>query len=183
MYAFLLPLLLGFALNVASAFTTAYSRRWGERGGQLATLILRVFLGMPLWIFGLILAMRASSPRLFSSNALADALGWLSVAAGCALMVWALRGLGVQAAMPSVRDTLREQGAYAHMRHPIYSGMLLEFAGPGLLTPTLPAVIACLLGVGWILVQARLEEIDLVQRIPAYREYMGRAPRFLPRLR
>ncbi len=41
MYLFLIPLILEFALNGASAFTAAYSQRWGERGGQLATLILR----------------------------------------------------------------------------------------------------------------------------------------------
>lgn len=29
--------------------------------------------------------------------------------------------------------------------------------------------------------QARLEEIDLIQRIPEYREYMRDVPRFIPR--
>ena len=37
MYYFLLPLLTGFVLAGASAFTTNYSRRWGERGGRVAT--------------------------------------------------------------------------------------------------------------------------------------------------
>ncbi len=40
-YVFVVPLLIGFALAGASAFTAVYSRRWGERGGQLATLILK----------------------------------------------------------------------------------------------------------------------------------------------
>jgi hypothetical protein len=46
-YGFLIPLLVGFALAGASAFTAVYSQRWGERGGQLATSILRNFLGIP----------------------------------------------------------------------------------------------------------------------------------------
>src|SRR3989304_2719198 len=51
-YAFLFPLVLGFLLGGASAFTAAFSRRWGERRGQMATMILRNALGIPLWIFG-----------------------------------------------------------------------------------------------------------------------------------
>jgi hypothetical protein len=34
-YVFLVPMLIGFALAGASAFTAVYSRRWGERGGRL----------------------------------------------------------------------------------------------------------------------------------------------------
>ena len=56
MYIFLLPLLLGFALAGASAFTAAYSRRWGGQGGQMATSILRNFLGIPLWVIGFMMA-------------------------------------------------------------------------------------------------------------------------------
>src|SRR3972149_10254993 len=63
--AFLFPLVLGFALGGASAFTAAFSRRWGERRGQMATMILRNALGIPLWIFGYILAWRAAAPFLF----------------------------------------------------------------------------------------------------------------------
>lgn len=32
------------------------------------------------------------------------------------------------------------------------------------------------------MVQTRLEEIDLLQRMPNYRDYMNAVPRFLPRL-
>ena len=36
---FLIPLVLGFAFNLASAFTGAYSRRWGEKCGSVITII------------------------------------------------------------------------------------------------------------------------------------------------
>jgi protein-S-isoprenylcysteine O-methyltransferase Ste14 len=61
--------------------------------------------------------------------------------------------------------------------------MFLGFAGLALLRPTATVVLACTLGVVWLIVQARLEELDLVQRLPAYREYMQQVPRFFPCLR
>jgi protein-S-isoprenylcysteine O-methyltransferase Ste14 len=182
MYVFLIPLLLGFALNAASAFTAAYSRRWGERRGQLASLLLRNVAGIPLWVVGLGLAIRTPSPLLFTPGPVTEALGWLLVSAGCVIILWSLLSLGWRAVMPSVRDTLVVHGLYAHVRHPMYGGTLLEFTGLAVLSPGHAAVLACALGAGWVVVQARLEELDLLQRIPAYREYMQRVPRFLPRL-
>ena len=41
-------------------------------------------------------------------------------------------------------------------------------------------MVACLLGILWIIIQARLEELDLIQRIPAYKDYMQRVPCFIP---
>jgi protein-S-isoprenylcysteine O-methyltransferase Ste14 len=90
--------------------------------------------------------------------------------------------LGWRAAMPSVRDTLEVRGLYAHVRHPMYGSMLLEFVGLALLNPTLAVALACALGIGWVVLQVRLEELDLLQRLPAYREYMERVPRFVPHL-
>jgi protein-S-isoprenylcysteine O-methyltransferase Ste14 len=182
MYVFLIPLLLGFALNSASTFTAAYSRRWGERRGQLASVLLRDVFGMPVWAVGLALAMRTPSPMLFTSGPVTEALGWLLTAAGSCVILWALLPLGWRAVMPSVRDTLVIRGLYAHVRHPLYCGVLLEFVGLALLNPTQAVVLACALGIGWIVLQARLEELDLLQRMPAYREYMERVPRFVPHL-
>jgi Cu+-exporting ATPase len=66
------------------------------------------------------------------------------------------------------------------VRHPIYAGGLSMFVGGALLKPTSPVVLACALGFIWLIVQARLEEIDLVQRVRGYRDYMKEVPRFLP---
>jgi protein-S-isoprenylcysteine O-methyltransferase Ste14 len=43
-------------------------------------------------------------------------------------------------------------------------------------------IVAVILGGVRDLVQARLEEFDLLRRMLAYREYVSRVPRFLPRL-
>jgi len=181
-YAFLIPLLLGFALGGASAFTAAYSRRWGERRGQMATVILRNALVIPLWLIGYILAWRAPAPFQFVSGGAVPALGWLLIAVGGLPVIWGHLQLGLRTHMPSVRDTLVRSGLYARLRHPTYAGGILIFGGLALLRPTAPLLVASAIGIGWAVVQARLEELDLVQRLPDYREYMRQVPRFFPRL-
>jgi protein-S-isoprenylcysteine O-methyltransferase Ste14 len=180
---FLVPLVLGFAIVAASAFTTAFSHRWGERRGQQITFVVRNVLGIPVWVIGLGLAIRTHSPVVFSSTPVAEVLGWLLLAVGSVVQVVALFALRQRALMPSTRDTLVEHGLYAHIRHPIYAGLLLEFAALILLRPTQAAALASVIGIAWVLIQARLEELDLLQRLPAYREYMKRVPRYLPRVR
>jgi protein-S-isoprenylcysteine O-methyltransferase Ste14 len=180
---FLGPLVLGFAIDAASAFTTALSRRWGERRGQQVTFVLRNLLGIPLWVVGLGLAVRVRSSALFAITPLTEILGWLLRGAGSVIQVLALFALRARAAMPSPRDTLVQHGPYARIRHPIYAGLLLEFAGLVLLRPTGATVLACAIGFFWVFVQARLEEVDLLQRFSACRKYMEQVPRFLPRVR
>jgi protein-S-isoprenylcysteine O-methyltransferase Ste14 len=182
MYRFLIPLLLGFALGGASAFTAAFSRLWGERGGRMATMVLRNLLAIPLWLFGFVLAWRTAAPLLFVRGSASMTLGWLLIAGGAIPVVWGHISLGLRTHMPSVRDTLVRRGFYAHVRHPIYAGMILIFVGLALLKPTSSVVVACAVGVVWAFVQARLEEIDLVSRLPAYRAYMKEVPRFIPNL-
>jgi protein-S-isoprenylcysteine O-methyltransferase Ste14 len=183
MYYFLIPLLFGFICNLASAFTTSFSRRWGERRGSYVSVILRDILGIPVWAIGFVLAARHSSPALFPVTMMTTTLGWLSILAGGTIIVIALAAIRSRAARPSIRDDLAQVGIYAHVRHPIHTGTLLEFAGLVLVKPTLPIALASGLGVIWVLFQTRFEEIDLLQRLPSYREYMITVPRFLPRFR
>lgn len=75
-----------------------------------------------------------------------------------------------------------ESGLYARTRHPIYAGGLAILAGLSLLRPTAPWLLACALATLFMVVQARLEEIDLLQRMPAYRACRERVPAWLPRL-
>jgi protein-S-isoprenylcysteine O-methyltransferase Ste14 len=74
------------------------------------------------------------------------------------------------------------KGIYSYVRHPIHSGTFLEFTGIFLLFPRVTVGIACLIGLGWVLVQTWAEEQDLLKRIPDYHEYMKQAPRFFPRV-
>ena len=171
----------GFALVGASAFTAYYSKLWGEKGGQIATSILRNLLGIPSWFTGFVLAWLAPSPFLFDSNITFKLMGVFLIIIGSIPFILGHIELGWRTHMPSVKDTLVRHGLYAYVRHPIYAGGFLIIIGIGLFKPTLVFVIACVLGVIWLDVQARLEEIDLVQRMPDYREYMKQVPRFIPR--
>ena len=182
MYLFLIPLLLGFALAGASAFTAAYSRWGGERGGKWATSILRNFLGIPLWMIGLMLAWFETAPLLFVPGTTTRTLSALLLFGGLIPIAWGHLALGWRTHFPSMKDTLVRDGLYAYVRHPIYAGGLFVFVGLALLKPTPTVVLAGVLGFIWLIVQARLEETDLLQRLPTYKDYMEQVPRFIPRL-
>ncbi len=183
MALFLVPLLIGFAFNLASAFTAAYSRRWGERRGTWTTVILRDVLGIPVWALGVVMAFRAPSPFIFPPSPAIRIPGIALVSIGAVIIIIALVSIRIRAAAPSSRDALVQSGLYGLIRHPIHSGTILEFVGLWLFKPTVTVAVAGALGILWVLLQSRLEEKDLVQRLPAYREYMGRVPRFVPRFR
>jgi len=174
---------IGFALVGASAFTSAYSRWWGEKGGQWATIILRNLLGIPFWVTGFVLAWLEPSPVLLNHNIKLKFIGSFLIILGFIPFIWGHIELGWRTHMPSVKDTLVRHGLYAYVRHPIYAGGMLIVAGLSLIRPTLAFVTACLLGFIWLIVQARLEEIDLLQRMPDYKDYIKQVPRFIPSLR
>ena len=177
---FLIPLLIGFTLNVASAFTAEWSARWGERRGAQATAVLRNVLGIPVWAAGLIVAVRTTSPALLPRGPV-EMAGWVLLTAGCVIIGLALHALRSKAAVPSTRDTLVERGLYARVRHPIHAGMFLVWISLVLVHPTVVVALASALGAVWTLVQTGAEEHDLVRRLPAYRDYMRRVPRFVPK--
>jgi len=179
-YRFLVPLIAGFALAGASAFTARLSHRFGERGGRMATSVLRNLLGIPLYFLGLVLAWRAPEPALIDTGGAIRLVAWALIIAGAVPVIVGHVQLGWRTHMPSVRDALMTGGLYAHVRHPIYAGGLLIFAGLALVRPTAPFALACALSGVFLIVQARLEEIDLLERLPQYREYMKRVPGFLP---
>ncbi len=179
---FLIPLIFGFACNLTSAFTAAFSRRWGDRQGSLVSVLLRDVLGIPVWALGFVLAAHTPSPPVLVSGLLTVMVGWGLILPGGLIIVMALVTIRIRAARPSQKDQLVQTGLYSYVRHPIHCGTLLEFAGLFLLIPTVAMACASALGAIWILAQSRVEEYDLRQRIPEYCDYMKRVPRFLPRV-
>ena len=182
MVLFIIPMLVGFIFAGASAFTSAYSRRFGERGGQIVTAVLRNMFGITLWVIGYLWAWAIPSPWVFRPAAFLTILGWVLILAGAAPVVIGHLYVGMRSHLPSARDTLVRHGIYAYIRHPIYAGGLVVMPGLVLIRPSLAVLAASALVFAWLFVQARLEEIDLVQRIPEYRDYMRQVPRFIPRL-
>jgi protein-S-isoprenylcysteine O-methyltransferase Ste14 len=113
------------------------------------------------------------------------------VAAGIAIgagFVVATAGAAAQGrhltAMPQPRASgrLRTGGAYAVVRHPMYSGVMLASVARGLLAGGRagPAAAAGLCAV--LTAKARWEERQLRELYPGYDEYARRTPRFVPRI-
>jgi protein-S-isoprenylcysteine O-methyltransferase Ste14 len=181
-FFFLIPLIIGFTFNVLSAFTAAFSRKWGNRRGSLVTVLFRDILGIPVWVIGFCLASIAPSPYLFGRASGVEIAGWCLIAAGGLIIVVALISIRLRSLAPTIKDSLARSGLYANIRHPIHSGTILEFLGLFLVRPSATIGAACALGVIWVFMQTMFEEQDLLQRIPEYREYIDRVPRFFPRI-
>jgi protein-S-isoprenylcysteine O-methyltransferase Ste14 len=183
MYWFLIPLVLGFASNLASALTTTYSVKWGKTGGTFVTILLRDIFGIPVWAIGFVMAISESTHMLYEVTLILKIIGWLIIVTGGVIIIVALVSIRTKAAAPSTHDSLVKDGIYSRVRHPIHSGTFLEFIGLFILWPSLQVGIACALGIIWILLQSGFEEKDLIKRIPEYKEYKSKVPAFVPGLR
>lgn len=83
---------------------------------------------------------------------------------------------------PVPRDggQLRTDGPYAHVRHPIYTGVLLIVVGITLRSGSALVLALGLATIVFFHAKARFEEGLLAERFPEYRTYAARTPRFLP---
>lgn len=147
--------------------------------GQMVLLLL-VGLGAPLL------------PRQVSLGELDQAINrvdpdwirWLGVpvlGAGLALAAWGVRSLGrslTPGTEPLPGAPLVTSGAYAHVRHPIYAGMVLVVTGYTLAWSNWTlAVVVGLVARAYFNAKAKAEERWLVQRYPVYEAYMRHVPR------
>lgn len=83
---------------------------------------------------------------------------------------------------PSERTALVTGGLFAHIRNPIFTGMLAVTAGLVGMVPTAISVLAlaCLLAAVQIQVRVVEEPYLIATHGPAYRRYAAQAGRFLP---
>jgi protein-S-isoprenylcysteine O-methyltransferase Ste14 len=103
-------------------------------------------------------------------------LGWIVAALGVALAVWAGVTMGHSLSpfpRPPRDAELVERGPYRVLRHPIYVGGTLFFAGISLVFSVYGLVLTGVLALFW-LAKARLEERHLLARFPAYDDYRRR---------
>lgn len=110
-------------------------------------------------------------------------LAMSGVGLGSAVAAAAALGPGLTPSpLPSAAASLRTDGPYARVRHPVYTGLLLLAAGQVLRSPSRLRA-ACAAGLGALLgVKARWEEARMTARFPGYRAYAAAVPRFVPRL-
>jgi protein-S-isoprenylcysteine O-methyltransferase Ste14 len=158
---------------------TPGSSRWSEfraRGGlwvvaQFALMagITAAWLLPPEWPESVRLPLRIIGVLLF--------LG------GLALALWAHRSLGrafTTFTRPPSEAPRVETGPYEYVRHPMYGGGILLFAGASLAFSVTSLALTGALALLWQ-AKATAEEHLLVARFPEYEPYRERTPRrFLP---
>ncbi len=107
--------------------------------------------------------------------------GGLLAAVGVGLALWGMKSLGpslTPGTEPLPGAPLVTTGAYAHVRHPIYSGVVLSLAGYTLAWSNwMLALIVGVVARQFFEAKARAEERWLVERYPQYARYCLRVGR------
>lgn len=124
----------------------------------------------------------------WSSMRLPMWLRWTGVALGAlggSLLVWALRSIGrnlTDTVVTRREHTLVTKGPYRWVRHPFYDAVALFVIGNALLAANWSLLAGGLLTLGLIVLRTGREEDRLIARFgDAYRNYMARTGRFLPK--
>jgi protein-S-isoprenylcysteine O-methyltransferase Ste14 len=155
--------------------------RWRE---PLASQLLH---RLPLILAAILLAVPAWLPRVLTKRFLPEglfpALGAVLLAAGLGFSVWARRHLGRNwSAQVVVKEdhTLIRSGPYRHVRHPIYTGILLAFLGTVVTIGEWRGLLAFLFAVVSFAMRSRAEEQRMGQIFPEYQEYGRETAALIP---
>jgi protein-S-isoprenylcysteine O-methyltransferase Ste14 len=105
------------------------------------------------------------------------------LAAGVAIVLWALWYLRRAFSVVPQARTVVENGPYRFIRHPMYVGNMLTIAGLGLIVSTPAALILSLICLSFQVARARYEDQLLASTFNEYGAYMSRVNAFFPRLR
>ena len=103
-------------------------------------------------------------------------LGWVVAALGLALAVWAGVTMGESLSpfpRPPRHGKLVQNGPFRYLRHPLYVGGALFFAGLSLVFSVYALGLTAVLAAFWF-AKARLEERHLTARFPEYADYRRR---------
>jgi protein-S-isoprenylcysteine O-methyltransferase Ste14 len=84
---------------------------------------------------------------------------------------------------PRMNSELIQHGIYAHVRHPLYTSVMLISLGWALVWQSVSALVTALVLIPFFHAKARHEERWLCEKFPGYADYLKRVPRFLPRFR
>lgn len=190
----LLRLVLAALLLVGFPIAFYYRGRANRPGGQMSRAgeppVLKVVLRLCglLTLLGVVLWLVNPDRMRWAEVPLPAWLRWAGVALAAAalpLMTWMFRSLGL-----NVTDTLAVRpaaqlvtsGPYRYVRHPMYLFGSLLYAGYILTTANWAIAVTAVLGLAALVRRTRVEEENLLAHFgEAYRRYMERTPRFIPR--
>ena len=170
---------------LASEATLALSRRAGEKANPTDRGSLR-----RLWI---VISAAMTAGHVVALGGVGPYLGgracyWAGVGLfifGSLLRRWAIRHLGrfFTVDVSVVRDQrVVDDGPYRFVRHPTYTGLLLEFLGIALVLRSVTGLLVIMVPIILALLQrVHIEEAALVEGLgEPYAAYMRRTRRFVP---
>ncbi len=191
-FRILILVLLVSAFSVSIYFRHRAQRTGGDKidrtqEGVPLMIVLRV-AGLGLWlsVFAFVINPVWIS---FAAVPLPDALRWFGLALcliALPLLVWMFRSLG-----NNITDTVQTRanaqlvvrGPYRWIRHPLYSFGILFFVGLILMAANWLILLFGAVALSLLLLRTPQEEAKLVEKFgDAYREYMARTGRFVPRV-
>jgi len=186
--AVIVALLLGIRIYYIKHMSESHNKVTANSRGRVIK-----FLAWTLGIVGdLTVAIYIFAPKWldFATLPFPDGLRWTGVGLGLIsipLFLWAHHSLGKEFNYPGAikeEQTLVITGLYQWVRHPIYTSYFIwTLAFLLISTNGLIAIIWLMLSLA-IASNVGLEESALIEKFgEAYRDYMGRSGRFLPRLR
>jgi protein-S-isoprenylcysteine O-methyltransferase Ste14 len=151
-------------------------------------IALRLLFALPLYLA--MLAYMINPPWMaWSALPLPAGLRWLGAGLGFAmipLIYWLFRSLGKnvsETVLTKERHELVTHGPYRWIRHPLYTVASIDIFALSLLAANWFMLLMVLLIMMMLPALAANEEAQLIEKFGnAYREYMQRTGRFLPRL-
>jgi protein-S-isoprenylcysteine O-methyltransferase Ste14 len=166
--------LLAAALNVLILVVTMVIRRPPKRITPNPWYWLLAFVAT----YWQILVLGLLQPgRAIAANWISDTIATV----GILIVIWARLSLGRNIGFVPAQRELVDSGAYAYMRHPVYTGIL--FTNVAFLLRAFSPLNALLLGLGafWFIPVKSLVEEDFLRADQQYAEYMRRVrARWIP---
>ena len=144
---------------------------------RLPLILALILLGGPRWL------PRALTKRFLPEGGLLPFLGIVLLAAGLGFSVWARRHLGRNwSAHVVVKQdhALIRSGPYRHVRHPIYTGILLAFLGTVVTIGEWRGLLAFLFALVSFAVKSRAEEYRMQGTFPEYQQYRRETAALIP---
>jgi protein-S-isoprenylcysteine O-methyltransferase Ste14 len=166
--------LIASVLNTSILIITMMIRRPPKRVTPNPWYWLLAFVAT-YWLVFMVFFLQKGSPLV--SNWITDSLAIL----GFLVMLWARVSLGRNIGFVPAQRELVSTGAYAYMRHPVYTGILLSYIALALRAFSPLNAVLIGLGVFWFIPIKSLVEEDFLRHDPLYAAYMERVrARWIP---
>jgi protein-S-isoprenylcysteine O-methyltransferase Ste14 len=149
-------------------------------------LVALAFVGIQLAAVAFVAAYALRGPAALGVWRLPGVVGWLGLAlaaGGVVLVAAAQRQMGAsfRIGIDDAETALVQDGLFAVVRNPIFTGLLVLLAGMALAVPCVSSLALWLASAAAVSRQTRLEEQHLLAlHGDAYGEYASRVGRFLP---